>query len=112
MKGLGLADEDQLPPAGVAAAALVLVAGAGCDTATRTASRSLNEPDVATWSPAARPSTISTSSPTLAPTLTGRTCARSCFCASGASTNTWSPLGPLRSAVAGIDTTRFAAPTP
>ena len=56
--------------------AACLPSNRGCAIATSAASRSLNEPDVATCSPAVSPSRITTSSPSSAPTCTGRCCAR------------------------------------
>ena len=43
----------------------------------------------------------STSSPTTLPDRTGRRCARDLPVVSGAMTKTWSPPGPLRSALTG-----------
>src|SRR6185436_3123813 len=77
---------------------------------TSTASRSLNEPDVATCSPATRPSRITTSSPASASTWTGRCCARGLLSLSCATTNTKSPPGPLRNALAGMATARRETP--
>ncbi len=58
------------------------------ETATSTASRSLNEPELATCSPAERPPRMSTSSPSTGPLSTGVRWARGLPLLSAAITNT------------------------
>src|SRR5207253_11326500 len=79
--------------------------------ATRTASRSLKDPEVATCWPGVRPLRITTSSSSTGPLRTGCTCARLRPAESATIKKTWSPLGPLRRALTGIETTVVAGPT-
>src|SRR5690606_13050109 len=78
--------------------------------ATSAASRSLKDPDAATRSPGDRPASTRTSLPAAGPVLTVRACARVEPSGPDSITNTWSPAGPRRSALAGMATASLDGP--